>query len=202
MPDVVFFVPTTARLVALTLDDGPDGVVTPAVLDVLARHDASATFFLLGGRAVTLPGIVERISRENHELGNHTWEDRPAVCLTEAELHEDLIWTGEVLQHYGGTRLFRPGSGWLSSRVFRVAASLHYQCVLGSAYAFDAHIPYPSYVIPALLHRVRPGAILVLHEGEGRGYAPAILDGLLGQLTHRGYRAVSVSQLLSAASAD
>src|SRR4051812_14282057 len=77
-----FFVPVVSRLatgepiVALTFDDGPDPVVTPRILDVLAAHGARATFFVLGARAARHPDVVRRIAREGHTVATHTQHHR------------------------------------------------------------------------------------------------------------------------------
>ncbi|MBI1894513.1 MAG: polysaccharide deacetylase family protein, partial [Candidatus Rokubacteria bacterium] len=71
MPGLVWRVPTADPLVALSFDDGPHPTYTPQVLAILARHDAHATFFLIGERAAANPHLVARIRAGHHEVGNH-----------------------------------------------------------------------------------------------------------------------------------
>src|SRR3954447_19035596 len=78
---VLFAVRTTAPRVALTFDDGPHPELTPALVEVLERHGAGATFFLLGSRALQEPGLVAELVRRGHEVGNHLWNDRASVLL-------------------------------------------------------------------------------------------------------------------------
>src|SRR5215470_5353730 len=70
-PNLFYRIPTSQPLLALSFDDGPHPVFTPLVLDILRRHEAKATFFLIGERALSHPDLVERIKAEGHELGNH-----------------------------------------------------------------------------------------------------------------------------------
>jgi peptidoglycan/xylan/chitin deacetylase (PgdA/CDA1 family) len=82
---VVFDVSVAQRGVALTFDDGPDERVTPRLLDVLAAHEARATFFAIGERAQAAPATLRKISASGHELGNHLWEDRRSAARPPAE---------------------------------------------------------------------------------------------------------------------
>src|SRR5437660_11793757 len=73
---ILFAAPTALPQVALTFDDAPHEELTPALLDVLDRHAATATFFCLGERAAERPELVRQLVRRGHEVGNHLWEDR------------------------------------------------------------------------------------------------------------------------------
>jgi hypothetical protein len=78
-PEVVYFAETEESIVALTIDDGPDPITTPKILDVLMQHDARATFFLITNRIPGNEEIVLRIVEENHELANHLTTDEPSI---------------------------------------------------------------------------------------------------------------------------
>jgi peptidoglycan/xylan/chitin deacetylase (PgdA/CDA1 family) len=78
-PGIVWRVDTPEPLVALTFDDGPAPDHTPRVLEILARHGAKATFFLIGDRAVAHPGTVQRIREEGHEVGSHYYTLRSTL---------------------------------------------------------------------------------------------------------------------------
>jgi peptidoglycan/xylan/chitin deacetylase (PgdA/CDA1 family) len=199
--DVLFFVETNERVVALTLDDGPHPLVTPRVLDVLSRHGARATFFLLGSRAEGHPSVVRRIAAEGHELGNHTWEEECSACLPPLRFEQSLSRTHRVLTRFGAVCLFRPGSGWTTRRIVTVAERHGYRCVLGSVYPQDARVPFRRWIVKDVLRRARPGAIIILHEGTiERARVTGVLDEVLRALRHRGYRVTTVSDLLSSSS--
>ncbi len=114
--DVLCYVDTKARVFALTFDDGPHPDVTPALLDVLARHRAKATFFLIGERVFGNEPIVARIAADGHELANHLMRDEPSVLLPDQEFHRQLDRVNSLLTPYADVRWFRPGSGWTLAR--------------------------------------------------------------------------------------
>ncbi len=195
-PDVLFYVDIEVPLVALTIDDAPHPTLTPAILDVLAEHGARATFFLIGGRVTGIEGIVRRIIEDGHELGNHLMADAPSVRLSAEEFEWQLLQTHDLLSSFGPVRWFRPGSGWYSRRMIKQLRCHGYQCALGSAYAYDCHIPSAWYVSSHILLNTRPGSVIILHDGcEGRHRTVTVLRRVLPELKHRGYRVVTLSEL-------
>lgn len=192
---VLFAVPTRAPRFALTLDDGPDPATTPALLEVLARHDARGTFFLLGERAARHPDLVARIAAAGHELGNHTWRDEPTWRLPVDEFAAKLADTRRALEQHGPVRWFRPGSGWPTARHLAISEAAGLRCALGTAVAISGAGAGTSDSAPWLDAVVRRGSVLVLHEGPGRAAVPATVDALLARTSARGLRAVTLSAL-------
>lgn len=200
---VLFAVPTTVRAVALTFDDGPHPELTPALLDLLARRDARATFFLLGSKAAAHPALVARIVEEGHEVANHTWADRPSVLLGAAAFEREVARTHRALVAAGGEpRFIRPGSGWVRPSMLRAAGRHGYRLVLGSVAVLDLRVSDVEAQVRFVLDRVQPGAIVVLHEGYAeRADVVHLTDRVLTGLRERGYEAVTLSELSSATSA-
>ncbi len=196
--DVLCYVDTDAPVFALTFDDGPHPDVTPSLLDVLARHQARATFFLIGGRVPGNEPIVARIAVEGHELANHLMRDEPSALLPEHEFRRQLGQVTSLLEPYGDIRWFRPGSGWLTPRMLRSVAQLGLRCVLGTVVVVHGAGSGDQRIARHLLARIRPGSIVVLHEGTpGRRGVVATTDSVLAELRRRGLSAVTVSELLS-----
>jgi peptidoglycan/xylan/chitin deacetylase (PgdA/CDA1 family) len=195
-PGCLYRVRTGERVVALTLDDGPDEHSTPSVLVELARHRARATFFLIGERVRGREALVRRLVSEGHELGNHFLRDRPAVLLGRAELTRDLDQSHALLAPHGPLRWARPGSGWYTPATVAVMSRKGYRCALGSVYPYDATIPSSGFAARHILRNVEPGAIIVLHDGGARGRRSArTLRTVLPELRRRGYRVVTLSEL-------
>jgi peptidoglycan-N-acetylglucosamine deacetylase len=195
-PGCLYRVGTNERLVALTLDDGPDERTTPLILAELRRHRARATFFLIGERIPGREALVRRLVEEGHELGNHFMHDRPAIRLGREELARDLDHSHALLQPFAPVRWARPGSGWYSRETVAAMSRKGYVCALGSVYPYDATIPWSAFAGRYILRNVRPGAVIVLHDGGGRGQRTArTLGTVLPELRRRGYRVVALSEL-------
>lgn len=199
-PGVLYYVETRRPVVALTIDDGPDPETTPAILRVLARHRARATFFLIGARARALDSLVSRIVREGHELGNHLARDRTSVRLSAAEFEAGLVETHRTLARFGPVRWLRPGGGWYDDTILTIAAKHGYRCALGSVYPYDAAIPWSDFAVFHVVRSVRAGSIIVLHDGGGRGRRTArTLSRVLPELRDRGFEVVTLSELVETA---
>jgi peptidoglycan-N-acetylglucosamine deacetylase len=198
-PGCLYFAPRQERVVALTLDDGPHDGTTTALLDVLARHRARATFFLISGHVPGNEPLVARIVREGHEIGNHFTEDQRSIDLTPAEFEESLLEADSVLSAFAPLRWARPGSGWYDARMVQTLEQHGYRCALGSVYPFDAQLRSSGHSTRTVLAGVRPGAVIILHDGAGRGSrSVAALERILPELARRGYRVVTLSELYAA----
>ena len=195
-PDILFHLETEEPLVALTIDDSPHPTLTPRILDVLAEHNAHATFFLIGERIPGNEAIVRRIVDEGHELGNHLMTNAPSIRLSPAEFERQLQQTHALLAPYGSVQWFRPGSGWYSRRMLDQLRTHGYKCALGSAYAYDPQIRSAWYVSRHILHNTHTGSVIVLHDGTASGARTVVvLRHVLPQLQRRGYRVVTLSEL-------
>ena len=197
-PGCLYRVRTEERVVALTLDDGPDEISTPRILAELRRHGARATFFLIGDQVRGREPLVRRLVEEGHEIGNHFMRDRPAILLGAGELARDLDQSHAVLSRYAPVRWARPGSGWYSGATVEAMARKGYRCALGSVYPYDATVPSSGFASRYILRNVRPGTVIVLHDGGDRGRRTAgTLGVVLPELRRRGYRVVSLGELAS-----
>ncbi len=189
------------RRVALTFDDGPDAESTPLLLDWLREEKVSAAFFAVGERVAAHPELAARIVREGHLLENHSYAHSYATnFFGVARLREEMRRTQNAVQEATGQapRLFRPPMGLSNPRTFR-AAKLEGLRVIGwSARGLDTQFADPEVVVRRILRRVRPGGIILLHDGNipaARVVATAKL--LLAGLRERGYEVVRLDQLLA-----
>jgi len=195
--DCLFFVETEEPVIALTIDDGPDPETTPAILDVLAEHDARATFFLISGRVPGNEAVVERLVDEGHEIGNHFTAEKPASFrLSPDDFERDLLEADAVLSGFGNVRWARPADGIFTGEMVETMERHGYRCALGSVYPFDTLRRSPEPIARWTLRSARPGGVIVLHEGGERGERAAeALDTILPALAERGYRVVTLSEL-------
>jgi peptidoglycan/xylan/chitin deacetylase (PgdA/CDA1 family) len=193
----LFYIETDRLVVALTIDDGPDPMTTPAILDVLARYRARATFFLISGNIPGNGALVRRLLAEGHEIGNHMTRDEPSIDLPPDRFNQ-LTKAHQALSAYGPVRWFRPGGGRSTAAMRSAARQLGYRTALGEVYPFDPHIPSVTWIRLHIAAVVRPGSIIVLHDRDARGWRTAeALGHLLPALAARGYRVVTLSALVA-----
>lgn len=190
-------VETRERLVALTFDDGPTQLGVDAVLPLLKRYDARATFFLVGASPEI--ALTRTIVAEGHEVGNHSFTHKRMVGRSSAFYDEEIRKPDAALQAAGAPRptLFRPPYG---KKLFGLPLALrrsgHAMIMWDSGDPPDRD---PKAYAAKVLAQIRPGSITLIHPMFGsrateRTALPLILEGL----KQRGYRMVTVSELIAA----
>jgi peptidoglycan/xylan/chitin deacetylase (PgdA/CDA1 family) len=170
--------------IALTIDDGPDPVVTPQVLDILDRHAAQATFFCVGEKAARYPDLCREIARRGHAVENHSQHHRHHFALLGRHgITRELQTAQDTLTTITGRRpmFFRAPAGLRNPLLDPVLARLGLRLASWSARGFDTRIGDAERVKDRLLRGLRPGAILLLHDGNAArtpGGIPVILEVL------------------------
>ncbi|BAC08586.1 polysaccharide deacetylase family protein [Thermosynechococcus vestitus] len=190
------------KVVALTFDDGPWGASTRQVLQILKQEEVKATFFILGKHALMYPDVIADIVKAGHAVGNHSWSHPykpvdPKVAKQEIENTSALI----AKQSQAQTRLFRPPGGNLTTGLVDYAQSKNYAIILWSV---DPHDTRPNTTAAEIVERtlkaVKPGSIILLHDGGGdRATTRKALPTLIHRLRQKGYRFVTVPELLQLA---
>jgi len=200
---VTFRAAPSARIVALTIDDGPTQEWTPQLLSILRRHGAKATFFRVGQRARALPDLVRQTADAGHEQGNHTWAHEDLTGHDEAFDQRTLERTHELLTKLTGRppTLCRPPWGRIDSVGLAACASLHYDIALWSHHVTGSN---PEGGVNVILREGTPGSIVLAHDGGSEPDASLMtqLDRLVESMTETGYTFVTVSELLAAARAS
>jgi peptidoglycan/xylan/chitin deacetylase (PgdA/CDA1 family) len=195
---VTFRAAPAARIVALTIDDGPTREWTPQLLAILRRHGARATFFRVGQRALAAADLVMQTAEAGHEQGNHTWAHDDLTQHDEAFDLRSLERTHEVLARLAGRppRVCRPPYGRIDSVGLAVCAGLHYGVTLWSHHVTGSN---PRGDVDLILRRASPGSIVLAHDGGSEPNANLMkqLDRLVASMTDTGYRFVTVSELLA-----
>jgi peptidoglycan/xylan/chitin deacetylase (PgdA/CDA1 family) len=159
----------TRNEVAMTIDDGPDPVVTPQVLDILDRYSVKATFFCIGDKAVRYPDLCREIVRRGHALENHSQRHRHSFSLTGySGLLRELRAAQDTLAAITGQRplFFRAPAGLRNPFLDPVLHRLGLQLASWSIRGFDTRIGDAARVKNRLLRGLRSGAILLLHDGN------------------------------------
>lgn len=168
---VIWAIDTDEPVAALTFDDGPDPEFTPIVLDILARYDVRATFFMMGWNAATHDELARAVVAAGHEIGNHTWSHQNLAFANGEETFEQLHRGAEAIEDATGVRpgWFRPPRGQLSGFSIRHATMLGVDTVLWSVTRGVPGAGTPQSVRQHLAQQIGPGDIVDLHDGLGRG---------------------------------
>lgn len=196
-------VSTHDPVVALTFDDGPDPVSTPRLLDMLAAHQARATFFMVGLPAQRHPELVARVAAGGHVIGNHSW-DHPSFPLIPGRDRREQIGACARAIAPHGHRLFRPPFGdqnlasWLDTR------RMGHRVVTWNVAAYDWLDHDGSSIADMVMTELQPGDVVLFHDGlfdatEDRFFAResmlSAVELLLDRLAGR-FRFVTILELL------
>jgi peptidoglycan/xylan/chitin deacetylase (PgdA/CDA1 family) len=189
--------------VAITFDDGPDPMVTPAVLDTLAQYRARATFFVIGRTLMEQPALGRRIVAEGHVVANHTWQhsyfqnfrlwrwQTEEIARCERSIEEV---TGRA-----STRLYRPPVGMKTGEHARAITGLGLKVIAWSVHSQDTIDPNPPRMARRVLKRVRSGDIILLHDGDRvpgqRSACVPALKLILEGLRKKGLESVTLTEL-------
>ena len=190
--------------VALTFDDGPDPERTPRLLEILERHGARATFFMIGEHAEKHPELVRHVAEAGHAIANHTWDHRPMPELNAAQQRDQLRRCHEATRPWG-SKLFRPPRSLQTVQSYLTTRHEGYTVVGWTANVEDWLPREADWFAARLRERTRPGAILLLHDTLrgpmsevclDRGPIFSALEQVLGEMTDE-YAFVNLPALVS-----
>lgn len=180
---------TVEREVWLTIDDGPDPVHTSRLLEILERFEARATFFVIGQRAAKFPNELNAIRTAGHEIANHTFSHPSATfwCLPPGRI------ASEIDQGMAAP-CFRSPVGMKNLFVHPALARRNLRLIGWTVRGLDTVSQRPEAVAARIMREVKPGAILLLHEGHRTATDPDFhsrcLELTLTALTKANFRCV------------
>nr|WP_008558140.1 chitooligosaccharide deacetylase NodB [Bradyrhizobium sp. CCGE-LA001] len=199
-----------SRCVYLTFDDGPNPLCTPDVLDVLAELKVPATFFVIGAYAAQQPELIRRMIADGHEVANHTMTHPDLSRCELAKVQSEILGANDVIHAACPQALLRhvraPYGRW-TEEVFVAAEMAGLAMVHWSVDPRDWSRPGVDAIVNAVLASVRPGAIVLLHDGcppseQGQCTASGLRDQTLTALSQlipalqgRGFAISSLPQL-------
>lgn len=186
--------------VALTFDDGPAPATTPKVLDILKRNNAVGTFFVLGDNASRNRSLVARAAAEGNEIGVHTWSHIKMTGSSLAKVDSEISRTAAVISDITGRAplVMRPPYGATNGGlVNRMKAQFGMRSILWDVDTLDWKHPGVQKVIHTAVSQAKPGSIILVHDIHAS--TVAALEGIVQGLQARGFKLVTVSQLISLA---
>lgn len=201
--------PHGTKLLALTYDDGPNDPHTTRLLEVLARHNIHATFFLIGRYVQQRPDIVREIAKAGHVIGNHTFTHPLLIFKSAAEVRKELTDCRSAIQDAVGEHsdLFRPPFGGRRPAVLRIAPELGLEPVMWNVTGYDWNAPPAAVIEKKVSSQIRGGDVLLLHDGghkqmgADRSQTVLATDHLITRYKSEGYDFATIPQMLAGAQA-
>jgi len=193
-PGTYYKANTQEKIVALTFDDGPDPIDTPAVLDILKEKNVRATFFVLGKAAQENPDLLKRLVVEGHEIGNHsfTHDYQQRSLVKEIEQTDQAVFA--ATGHH--TYFYRPPGGFLSKYQLDTIKKNGQMVALWSVDSKDWRNPGVKQIVDNVMKNVFPGAIILMHDGGyKRTQTVKALGPIIDALREQGYRLATLSEL-------
>ena len=199
--------PRDSHQIALTYDDGPNDPHTPRLLEVLAKHNAHATFFLIGRYAQQRPDLVREIIQAGHIVGNHSFTHPLLTFKSEPEIKRELSTCQHALQDAAGdhSNLFRPPFGGRRPAVLRIARGLGLQPIMWNVTGYDWNAPPAAAIERKVSSHIRGGDVILLHDGGhrqmGADRAQTVIatDRLIARYKNAGYHFVTVAKMMQQA---
>jgi peptidoglycan/xylan/chitin deacetylase (PgdA/CDA1 family) len=199
------------RRLALTFDDGPNPEQTPRLLELLARHDAKATFFLIGEWAEREPELIRETVARGHAIGNHTYTHPTMPAHGAKRIREELRRCREAVEASGesfstvdGAALMRPPYGRRRPGTLRTMREEGYVPVTWSITCYDWRAHTTTRAISRRGKRAKEGDIILLHDGSNeeptadRHKSIESTEAILEHLAPKGYGFVTVPDLVAA----
>lgn len=196
--------PSGTKLIALTYDDGPNDPHTLRLLEVLAKHEVRATFFLIGRYVQGRPEIVREIVKAGHIVGNHTFTHPLLIFKSAGEIREELSKCRDALQNAIGehSSLFRPPFGGRRPAVLCIARELGLKPVMWNVTGYDWNPPPAAAIELKVAKQIRGGDIILLHDGghkemgADRSQTVLATDQLITRYQSEGYEFVTVPAMM------
>lgn len=184
------------KMIALTYDDGPHPKYTPLILDVLKKHNACATFFMVGERAQNLPEIVSRINKEGHSIGNHTYDHAELTRLSDTVAISQIERTNDIIEGIIGVRpvLMRPPLGLRNKRIDGLIKGQNMYNILWNVDPVDWDYKGAQHIYNAVVKKIQSGDIVIMHDFYPNTVTAT--DMILSTLSAQGFRFVTIEELL------
>jgi len=194
---VIHKIPTTHKVVAITIDDGPHPKTTPQILAVLKAKQVKATFFVLGEEVERFPEILSQEVAAGHEIGSHAYSHAHLSRIREDKIDPEMEKAEMVISRIAPKpTLFRPPGGLYNHAVLEIAGRHHYTMILWSVDTKDWSAPPVDKVVDVVLNNIKPGSIVLFHDGSYPLPTAQALEIIIDRLKEQGYEFITISELL------
>jgi peptidoglycan/xylan/chitin deacetylase (PgdA/CDA1 family) len=198
--------PRRSRRIALTFDDGPNDPYTPQLLEILARHQVKATFFMLGQYAQARPDLARAVAEAGHVIGNHTFSHPNLIFLSANRARKEIDDCRHALSDAVGqhSSLFRPPFGGRRPASLRAARSLALDPIMWNITGWDWKAPSADFIEQKIAARMRGGSVILLHDGGhermgvDRSRTVIATDRIIARYKAEGYEFVTIPEMMDA----
>ena len=186
---------STVACIALTFDDGPNPITTPQILAILEQAHASATFFVIGNRAVHMTGLLSRMHVDGDEIGNHSWSHPDVANLPADQMADQVNLTQAAVTAAGvpAPTLFRPPYGDVNDLM---RGQIPLTLAMWNIDPQDWREHNPAAIVATVAATAKPGGVIDMHDIYPQ--TVAALPGILAELQSK-YRLVTFSQMFNVA---
>ncbi|MEI7463607.1 MAG: polysaccharide deacetylase family protein [Candidatus Taylorbacteria bacterium] len=204
LPCTNFHHPVTCRgnmdekSVAISFDDGPHPAYTPAILDILQKHQVKATFFCIGKNISNNRALLKRMDEQGHLIGNHSFSHSKWFgFFSSRRIRAELVETDNLIQGVIGKTpaFFRPPFGVVNPMVSKALKKMHWQTVCWTIRTFDTMENEPRKISRKILKQLKPGAIILLHDFTP--FSQHHLEELILSIQNAGYTIVPMDYVLN-----
>ncbi len=193
-----------SKQIALTFDDGPNDPHTQHLLDVLAKHNVLATFFLIGRYVRQRPDIVTKIAKQGHVIGNHTFTHPRLIFRSGSRIREEILQCRRAISEAIGepSNLFRPPWGARRPGVFRIVRQLGLEPVMWNITGYDWNRPSTDFIEQKVTSKIRGGDVVLLHDGShvafgaDRSKTVEAVDRLIERYRANGHQFVTIPEMM------
>jgi peptidoglycan-N-acetylglucosamine deacetylase len=194
----------SSKQIALTYDDGPNDPHTLKLLEVLAKHNVRATFFMIGRYVRQRPDIARAVAQAGHLIGNHTFTHPRLIFQSKEQTRIQLVDCHQALEDAigGHSKLFRPPFGGRRPATLRVARELALETVMWNVSGHDWSAAPPAVIEMKVAGQMRGGDVILLHDGgyralgADRSQTVIATDNLIRRYIDQGYEFVTVEEML------
>lgn len=192
------------KQLALTYDDGPNDPHTLRLLEVLARHEVKATFFLIGHYVRQRPDIAREVAKAGHVIGNHTFTHPLLIFKRDDEIRKELSDCRAALQDAVGehSNLFRPPFGGRRPATLHIARELRLEPIMWNVTGYDWNAPSAAVIERKVSKQIRGGDVILLHDGghkqmgADRSQTVQATDHLIKRYKQEGYSFVTIPGMM------
>jgi len=194
----------------LTFDDGPNPTATEFILNILDKFSVPAAFFMVGKNVATFPSLAREVASSGQEIGNHTYRHKKLHFRGENFIRQEILETHELITKTTGIvpRMFRAPHGYRNFWVNKIAKELGYTTFGWTFGVWDTALPGSEVIRARVRRRLKPGAIILLHDGDGlnpladRTETARALEGIIRDAQEDGYQFKPLRELMRGVPAE